>query len=281
MKKYITPVALFCAATTFVNATDVPTAIEWTDLTTTLSYNNTSDSGNTNHGIDAGRAGFETITNGSTSYTTIDSSKFDWQVSFQVDTISNTGADLMVFSTAGTIHGSGYEIIVKGDGTSYTAALFYTESGNQTRNDYLAGVDCGTDSDCDTTNKKTLSNCELSSDGGPATIALTWIATEKKLYLSVETGNTAGTTSSTKWIAYDEVDNSDSKLSLTTCSNIGDKTNPTGTIFWSNGGSASAGNTLQNISLRVHAIPEPSAFGLLAGLGAIALAVSRRKCCSR
>jgi len=279
MKNCIATTTLLLAATALANAS-TPTAINWTDLTTTLTYNNTSDAGNTDHGIDAGRAGFGTIKNGDTSYTTIDSSKFDWQVSFQVDTLNNAN-ELMVFSTSGGGDGSGYEIVVKGTDSStssYTAALFYSASGTGSRSDYLAGVECGTDADCDSTNKKTLSNCETGNS--PATVALTWIANEKRLYLSVETGEgTAGSTNSTKWIAYDtQTTSSGSNLTLTTCSNITDNS-PTGTIFWSNG-NTSNGNELQNIKLRIHAIdavPEPSAFGLLAGLGAIALAVSRRK----
>jgi len=273
MTKSIATAALVAAAT-FANAT-TPEAIDWQNAAITLDYSNTSASGNTGSDLDAGRAGFKTIMVGEQSFTTIDSSKYDWQVSFQLDLCTNTG-DLSVFSTDGGSNGSGFRIIVKKDSSTsnYTTALEFSTESNNEKSDYLTGTEFGSDT-TDISNDNSLINCEL-TETTKATIALTWIANEKKLYLSVEANAAdAGTPNSTKWISYDCSDSE--KIGYTSLDTVTSLSGtPEGTVFWSNG---TAGNNdeLHNIALKIHAIPEPSAFGLLAGLGAIALAVSRRR----
>jgi len=273
MKKSIATAVLFAAAT-FANAT-TPDAIDWQNATITLDYNNTSASGNVGSDLDAGRAGFKSIMVGEQSFTTIDSSKYDWQVSFQLELCTHTG-DLSVFTTDGGSNGSGFRIIVKkdSDGSNYTTALEFSTTSDGNKSDYLTGTNFGSDT-TDISNNNSLINCEL-TDTTKATIALTWIANEKKLYLSVEDNALdAGTPNSTKWISYDCSDSEKfAYTSLDSVTNI--SSTPEGTVFWSNG---NAGNNdeLHNITLKIHAIPEPSAFGLLAGLGAIALVVSRRR----
>jgi len=273
MKKSITTAVLF-AATTFANAA-TPDAIDWQNATITLDYSNTSASGNVGSDLDAGRAGFKSIMVGEQSFTTIDSTKYDWQVSFQLELCTHTG-DLSVFTTDGGSNGSGFRIIVKkdSDGSNYTTALEFSTTSDGDKSDYLTGTDFGSDT-TDISNNNSLINCEL-TDTTKATIALTWIANEKKLYLSVEANaSDAGTPNSTKWISYDCSDSEKfAYTSLDTVTNIG--STPEGTVFWSNG-SADNNDELHNITLKIHAIPEPSAFGLLAGLGAIALVVSRRR----
>lgn len=269
MIRRIATTSLLIATTASLANAATPTAIDWTDATTVLTWNNTTDSGNTDHNLDKGRAAFGSITIDGVSYTTIDCTKYDWQISFTLDYCTST-TDAMLFSTAGGGNGSGYRILVTASGETYSTSLNLNTDINSNNKTHLTGTETGSSSDCSTT---AISNCTLSSTQKD-TIALTWVASEQRLYLSVESSaDTAGSTSSTKWIAYNNL--STDYLCLTTSSNITDAS-PSGTIFWGNGN----GDDLHNISLKVHAvsaIPEPSAFGLLAGLGALAIAVSRRR----
>lgn len=277
MTKSIATTAFFLAAAALANA-EVPAEIEWTSAAFTLTYSVTND-GNSNNGLDAGRAGFGSITVYGQSLTVIDSSQYDWQISFQLDNVYSSSTDLAVFSTSGQSNGTGFRIVTTKTASGYTAELNYGGDDNQaSKATYLTGVEAGSDTDIDAAKQK-LENCETGNS--PATVALTWIANENRLYLSIDSSNVAGTPSSTKWIAYDVSDSntySSKHLSLNTVSDIAN-VDTLASVFWSNGG-ATNGEALQNISLKVHAVsavPEPSAFGLLAGLGAIALAVSRRR----
>jgi len=103
MKKYITTVALVVAATTLAGATDKPSEeIEWTTANYTLAYTSSNDSGNTGSNIVSGAASFETITVGNTPLTTIDSTQYDWQISFQVSWESNATLAVLSVHTSST-----------------------------------------------------------------------------------------------------------------------------------------------------------------------------------
>lgn len=255
MKKYLITAAVFLTGTALANAATVtdatlPTGFVWTAADITLSRNNnTSGSGTT---LTAGRAGLASISVGGQSYTSFDLSEWNWQISFDI-----TGADpdftsrsQMIFSTEGGGSGGGYAIELSlTDGTYSYGLSSISYSGNNATRTALNG-----------------SNIEIGTSVA-STVTLLWDAANKSLYFS------SGST--TKKIAGDDVI---SNLKLTTISSTNISADTVGTIsrgpvFWTNGGKA----LFDNITLKVSPVPEPSTFGLLAGLGALVLAGTRRR----
>ena len=262
MKKYLITAAVFLTGTALANAATVtdatlPTGFVWTAADITLSRtSNTSGSGTT---LTNGRAGLASISVGGQSYTSFDLSEWNWQISFDItgtDSDNFTSGSQMIFSTEGGGNGDGYAVVLSLANGTYSYDI---RSGNAS----LSAE----------TSKPILEGSRIEIGTSVAsTVTLLWDAANKSLYFS------AGST--TKKIAGDDVI---SNLKLTTIadgnrfeSQIGNGsvgTNSRGPVFWTNGGKA----LFDNIALKVSPVPEPSTFGLLAGLGALALAGTRRR----
>ncbi len=237
MKKLITTAALLTIGTAASFATEF-----------TLIGN--SDGDYTNTSVSNGRAAFETITldeettlsNGAV----LSGSDYSWSISFTVDGFNDTGtsetSEVSIFSVSssgGT--GSGYGVIAYA-GDSDTVYCSLTSDVH----------DKGSDS------SEIIGSIEATN--GSTSMTISWDAVAKTLSLSV--GETTVKSSSL-----------DSAVSLTTYVTDATIGQDGSSVFWTNSGA----NTISGISLGVSVAPEPSMFGLLAGLGAIGLVAARRR----
>ena len=222
----------------------------WTDATYTLVGNNSGgiSSGN---GVTAGRGAFATITVGEESLSTLSAADYSWQITFSV-TAPNNSSFGMVYSSMGGGNGSGVALAVKYDGSQYTYELRSGSNGVGSKPALTSG-------------SGTTSITTTSTD-----VTLTWDTDENTFTLGVgEEEELVYTGLTEDWFTLGTYTSGEIGAQ-----NVGTDTK-NGSVFWTNGGA----NSVTDITLSVAAaaLPEPSAFGLLAGLGALALVASRRR----
>ena len=245
IRQYMTTAAILAAGTMLAGA-----AVDgWTDATYTLVGNNSGgiSSGN---GVTAGRGAFGSITVGDQSFTTLSAEDYSWQISFDVS--STDSAVKMVYSSMGGGNGSGVALAVSYSEGSYTYQL---RTGSTTIDSKpVLTADSSTDSITTTSTDVTLTwdtdADTFSLDVGGTVLVYSSGLTEDWFTLGTYTSGEIG------------------------AQNVGTDTK-NGSVFWTNSGA----NPVTDITLSVAAaaIPEPSAFGLLAGLGTLALVASRRR----
>ncbi len=245
MKNIITITSLLAAGTLAASAA-VPATNSWEQIDFALN-------GNTQGGfsvtdkvgtLNQGRAGFDSFTVGGESLTSISQEDYSWKVSFKLNVSSVSGTQ-MLFSSRGSANGSGYSISV-------------TQTDGKFVYDLRSGsAQIASKSVVSSTSGKTTITATNNTDS----VSLIWDSVADILYLSVGELH----------LEYSGLTESD--LTLTTNSNISSGQPNGGAIFWANG----TATKLNNITLSVKAIPEPSSFGLLAGLGALALVGARRR----
>ncbi|MCD8298820.1 MAG: PEP-CTERM sorting domain-containing protein [Opitutae bacterium] len=220
-----------------------------------VSFTLTGNSGATitnNTDINGGRATFESITVDGTTLSSggvLDGSLYSWTISFST-AISNSESwnnnTNVIFSTSGGSNGSGSGILA----TQSNGSISY----------YLVDEVYSTESE-----SHVASGSALTVDSG-STITLSWDAVNSTLTLASGDETSLVLTES-------------SAVSLTvgvSGSGTGgiDSDTPSGSVFWTNGGQ----NNISGITLVAEkTVPEPSMFGLLAGLGAIGLVAARRR----
>ncbi len=250
MKKLLTTAALLT----------IGTAASFATSFTLEGYNGTTnvDLGATTS-VSTGRAAFSSITldDGTTlsgEYTLL-GSEYDWSISFSISNFNQTsGGDsatsqktLFSVSSDGGV-GTGYGVIAYKDADdniyySLTSdARYHEDDDNHNVSDYVVGTS--------------------SASTTETTITISWSAVASTISLSVGGSDVASTT----------VETADD-ASLILYSGTGTVSSEAATTFWTNGGA----NPINNITLTVSAAPEPSMFGLLAGLGAIGLVAARRR----
>ena len=242
----MTTAAILAAGTMLAGA-----AVEgWTDATYTLVGNNSGgiSSGN---GVTAGRGAFATITVDEESLSTLSAADYSWQITFSV-TAPNNSSFGMVYSSMGGGNGSGVALAVKYDGSQYTYELRSGSNGVGSKPALTSG-------------SGTTSITTTSTD-----VTLTWDTDENTFTLGVgEEEELVYTGLTEDWFTLGTYTSGEIGAQ-----NVGTDTK-NGSVFWTNSGA----NPVSNITLSVAAaaIPEPSAFGLLSGLGALALVASRRR----
>ncbi len=241
MKKLLTTAALLGIGT----AASFATSFE-------LTGNSTGDYTDTS--VSNGRAAFETITVGGETISggdSLDGSLYSWSVSFAISDFNaganSTGGDsatnqktLFSVSSASGV-GSGYGVIAYESGDY----IYYSLTSNAENHD----------------SSPTLIGDPIESSLDQ-TITISWDAVSSIISLSV--GSTTV-----------ESDALESAVSLKTYDNSGTiaQSPDTSSVFWTNSGD----NPIYGITLSVSEVPEPSMFGLLAGLGAIGLVAARRR----
>ncbi len=242
MKKLLTTAALLTIGTAASFATSFTLTGSSADDYTSTSVSN-------------GRAAFAeislddgtTITGGDS----LDGSLYSWSISFSISDFTattNSGDSalhqrtLFSVSSSGGV-GSGYGVIAYESGDY----IYYSLTSNAENHD----------------SSPTLIGDSIESSLGQ-TITISWDAVSSIISLSV--GDTTV-----------ESEALDSAVSLKTYDGSGDIAHDTDTssVFWTNGGD----NPISGITLSAtkEVVPEPSMFGLLAGLGAIGLVAARRR----
>ncbi|MCD8283939.1 MAG: PEP-CTERM sorting domain-containing protein [Opitutae bacterium] len=174
---------------------------------------------------------------------TYDSASYDWCVSFTIDTstkFEGTRVYVLDSSVADNSTDAGLEILVNAKGGYLNIA--------NSNNVHLGTPDSGSG----------ISDAVFDTDSDTLDLSLSWSATAQVLTLSTTT-TTDGSTYSTELALYDGATHSEF-LQYAILS--------TGSTFRV---------AATNITVEVSEVPEPSMFGLLAGLGAIGLVAARRR----
>jgi len=254
----ISTVALFCATTAFANAASViPTNLQNDNL---IYFWDFSSSGNPTKGSVSGSFTYNSeghygTLSGAGPYTTsvsnINANRFTF--SFDVSNVRiNAWSDILSIYTNNVTSGDSNALMVQSDGTN---------TGNIQL--YIGGIGSDTTYFGGATTKGSTQICEYSKVGGTEWTTITFSSDGTTFSVYVD-GQKTGT------------------VSLATTETI------TGFQFGSafGGGRTLTSGSFDNIAFWnvvltdaqvASLVPEPSAFGLLAGLGAIALAVSRRR----
>jgi len=261
--KLISSAALFCAATAFANAASViPTDLQNDNL---IYFWDFSSSGNPTRGTVSGtnftynEGGYGTLTGAgpyTTSVSNIKANSFTF--SFDVSSIQiNQWCDILSIYTNSQTSGDNNALMVQSDGTN---------TGNIQL--YIGGIGGATTYFGGATTSRSTQICEYSKVGGTTWTTITFSSNGStfSVYVDGKKTGTVSLTTTEEAITGFQVGSAFGDQRVMTSGSFDN------IAFWN-----VALTDAQVLSL----VPEPSAFGLLAGLGAIALAVSRRRRRSR